>query len=84
LKTERGKFLAELRPAVALFCKIEGIDYDCGRGLMAGQPVARYANETALDYYDRALAFETRPEWLQGKAEVLHILGQRAAPTRAL
>ncbi len=36
-----------------------------------------YANETALAYFDRALALETRWEWLRGKVEVLHILGQR-------
>ncbi|GIK71642.1 MAG: adenylyl cyclase [Chloroflexota bacterium] len=36
-----------------------------------------FANETALSYFERALAFETRWEWLSGKAEVLHILGQR-------
>jgi predicted ATPase/class 3 adenylate cyclase len=36
-----------------------------------------YANETALIYFERMLALETRWEWLRGKAEVLHILGQR-------
>lgn len=36
-----------------------------------------YANETALAYYERALALETRWQWLAGKAEVLHTLGQR-------
>lgn len=36
-----------------------------------------YANESALAYFDRALALETRWTWLRGKAEVLHILGQR-------
>ncbi|HQY91069.1 tetratricopeptide repeat protein, partial [Caldilinea sp.] len=36
-----------------------------------------YANETALIYFERTLALETRWEWLRGKAEVLHILGQR-------
>jgi len=36
-----------------------------------------YANETALAYFERALALETRWEWLHGKAEVLHILGRR-------
>lgn len=36
-----------------------------------------YANETALAYLDRALALETRWEWLRNKCEVLHILGQR-------
>jgi len=37
----------------------------------------RYANETALAYFERALSLETRWQWLAGKAEVLHILGQR-------
>ncbi len=36
-----------------------------------------YANETALAYFERALALETRWAWLRGKAEVLHILGRR-------
>lgn len=36
-----------------------------------------YANETALTYFDRALALETRWTWLRGKVEVLHILGLR-------
>ena len=36
-----------------------------------------YANETALAYFERALALETRWDWLRGKAEVLHILGRR-------
>lgn len=36
-----------------------------------------FANETALAYFDRALALETRWNWLRGKVEVLHILGQR-------
>lgn len=43
----------------------------------AGRAKRSYANETALAYYERALAFETRWQWLAGKAEVLHILGQR-------
>lgn len=36
-----------------------------------------YANEMALDYYNQALSLERRWEWLKGKVEVLHILGQR-------
>ncbi len=36
-----------------------------------------YANETALNYYNQALALEQRWEWLKGKVEVLHILGRR-------
>ncbi len=38
---------------------------------------AEYANEIALSYYNQALALEERWEWLKGKAEMLHILGQR-------
>jgi predicted ATPase/class 3 adenylate cyclase len=36
-----------------------------------------YANETALNYYSRALALENRWEWRKGRIEVLHILGRR-------
>jgi tetratricopeptide (TPR) repeat protein len=36
-----------------------------------------HANETALTYFDRALQFELRWNWLKGRAEVLHILGRR-------
>jgi tetratricopeptide (TPR) repeat protein len=36
-----------------------------------------YANETALNYYGRALALEERWEWRKGQVEVLHILGRR-------
>jgi predicted ATPase/class 3 adenylate cyclase len=36
-----------------------------------------YANETALNYYNQALALEERPTWRQGQVEVLHILGRR-------
>jgi class 3 adenylate cyclase/tetratricopeptide (TPR) repeat protein len=45
---------------------------------------ARFANEAALNYYDRALALEERWEWLRGKVEVLHILGRRAEQRAAL
>ena len=37
----------------------------------------RYANETALSYYDRALTLEPRWDWLAAKVDVLHILGRR-------
>ncbi|MCB0112744.1 MAG: tetratricopeptide repeat protein [Caldilineaceae bacterium] len=37
----------------------------------------RYANETALNYYDRALTLASRWNWLAAKADVLHILGRR-------
>jgi tetratricopeptide (TPR) repeat protein len=36
-----------------------------------------YANETALNYYQQALALEERWEWRQGQVEILHILGRR-------
>ncbi|MBW7883237.1 MAG: tetratricopeptide repeat protein [Caldilineaceae bacterium] len=36
-----------------------------------------FANETALAYFERALALEARWTWLKGKVEVLHILGRR-------
>lgn len=44
----------------------------------AGQRAKReYANETALSYFNRALALEARWPWLKAKIEVLHILGRR-------
>jgi tetratricopeptide (TPR) repeat protein len=43
-----------------------------------------YANHTALNYYNQALALEARWEWQQGRIEVLHILGQRAEERAAL
>jgi tetratricopeptide (TPR) repeat protein len=43
-----------------------------------------YANETALNYYSRALALEERWEWRKGQAEVLHILGRRDEEQAAL
>ncbi len=36
-----------------------------------------YANETALNYFDRALGLEEQAVWLKAKVEVLHILGRR-------
>ena len=53
-------------------------------GAAADKARREYANETALDYYDRALALEIRPEWLQGKAEVLHLLGRREEEAETL
>lgn len=45
---------------------------------LAAQKAQRsYANRTALTYYNQVLALEERWEWLQGRIEVLHILGQR-------
>lgn len=44
----------------------------------AGEKSQReYANETALSYFERALALESRWPWLKAKAEVLHVLGRR-------
>ena len=51
----------------------------------AGRRAQReYANETALTYFDHALALEERWEWLKAKVEVLHILGRREEENRAL
>ncbi|MBK8046338.1 MAG: tetratricopeptide repeat protein [Anaerolineales bacterium] len=36
-----------------------------------------HANETALAYFDRALRFEHRWDWLLGRTEALHVLGRR-------
>jgi adenylate cyclase len=38
---------------------------------------AEYANETALNYYNQALALEERWEWHKGQVDVLYILGRR-------
>lgn len=43
-----------------------------------------YANETALHYYNQALALEEHWEWHRGRMEVLHILGQRDDERAAL
>jgi len=51
----------------------------------AGQRAKRdYANETALRYFDRALALENRAPWLKAKVEVLHVLGRRQREQAAL
>jgi class 3 adenylate cyclase/tetratricopeptide (TPR) repeat protein len=44
----------------------------------------RYANETALSYYNRALTLSARWEWLAAKADVLHILGRREEESTTL
>ncbi|MBE7470967.1 MAG: tetratricopeptide repeat protein [Anaerolineales bacterium] len=36
-----------------------------------------YANETALNYYQQAIALEERWEWRKSQIEILHILGRR-------
>ena len=46
-------------------------------GRAARQAQETYALETALGYYQRALALEECWEWLKGQVEVLHILGRR-------
>ncbi|RME40271.1 MAG: adenylate/guanylate cyclase domain-containing protein, partial [Caldilineae bacterium] len=43
-----------------------------------------YANETALTYYNQALALEERWGWRKGQIEVLHILGRREEEAAAL
>jgi adenylate cyclase len=51
----------------------------------AGRRAQReYANETALSYFNRALALEARWPWLKAKIEVLHILGRRAEQIKTL
>jgi tetratricopeptide (TPR) repeat protein len=45
---------------------------------------ADYANETALHYYNQALALEERWQWRKGQVEVLHILGRREEEKAAL
>lgn len=52
--------------------------------LAARKAQRSYANRTALNYYNQALALEERWEWQQGRIEVLHILGQRAEERAAL
>ncbi len=37
-----------------------------------------YTNETALNYFNRALLLEERWGWLRAKIEILHILGRRS------
>jgi class 3 adenylate cyclase/tetratricopeptide (TPR) repeat protein len=43
-----------------------------------------YANETALAYYNQALALEERWEWRRGQIEVLHTMGRRQEQETAL
>ena len=52
---------------------------------LAGHKAQRaYANETALGYYSRALAFAERWPWRKGQIEILHLLGRRAEQFTAL
>jgi class 3 adenylate cyclase/tetratricopeptide (TPR) repeat protein len=51
----------------------------------AGQRAKRdSANETALSYFNRALALEVRWPWLKAKIELLHLLGRRAEERETL
>jgi predicted ATPase/class 3 adenylate cyclase len=43
-----------------------------------------YANETALNYVDRALSLEVRWEWLKARVQILHILGEREEELKTL
>jgi adenylate cyclase len=43
----------------------------------AHQAQRKYANQTALNYYNQALALEDLAEWHKEKIEILHILGRR-------
>jgi predicted ATPase len=43
----------------------------------AGKAQHEYANETALYYYNQALALAPRWTWLKEKVRILHILGRR-------
>ena len=52
---------------------------------LAGEKARRrYANETALSFFERALRIETRWEWLKAKIEILHVLGLRREEAAAL
>lgn len=52
--------------------------------LAARKAQRAYANETALAYYTRALAFEERWQWRKGQIEILHLLGRRPEEFAAL
>ncbi len=53
-------------------------------GQAAQKAQREYANETALAFYEQALALEPRWEWLKGQIEVLHLLGRREEELAAL
>jgi adenylate cyclase len=78
-----GQALEDLQPEA-----VERLAYHYSRGAVCDKALIyldkaarkaqrNYANQTALNYYNQALALEERWEWLRGKLEVLHILGQR-------
>ncbi len=53
-------------------------------GLAGDRARRSYANETALKYYELALALEVRWPWLKAQAEVLGVLGRRVEQRAAL
>ncbi len=53
-------------------------------GTAAARAQHEYANQSALNYYNQALALEVRAEWLLGKVEVAHNLGLRAVEQETL
>jgi adenylate cyclase len=53
-------------------------------GRAARKAQREYANETALGYYEEALALEQHWRWHLGRAEVLHLLGRREQELDAL
>jgi tetratricopeptide (TPR) repeat protein len=61
--------------------RIEDLAFHYIRADLDRRPVRAkrdYANETALNYFNRALGLEMRWPWLKAKVEILHILGRRA------
>jgi predicted ATPase/class 3 adenylate cyclase len=52
--------------------------------LAARKAQREYANETALHYYNQALALEERWQWRKGQIEMFHILGRREEERAAL
>jgi class 3 adenylate cyclase/predicted ATPase len=50
----------------------------------AGKARREFANETALNYYNQALALEERWSWRQGQIQTLHSLGRREEELAAL
>jgi tetratricopeptide (TPR) repeat protein len=85
-----GATLEHLQPEA-----VEQIAYHYSRGGMrdktllylgkaARKTQREHANETALSYYNQALALEERWTWRQGQAEILHTLGHREEQQAAL
>jgi tetratricopeptide (TPR) repeat protein len=76
---------------------VEQLAYHFGRGgdgardkamhyldLAARKAQRQQANQTALNYYEQALAMEERWPWRQGQAQVLHVLGKRQEEVASL